>query len=222
MNRKWLASSLAGGSAGGATMGAITAFGAYGAVGAIGTASTGAAIAGLSGAAATNATLAFLGGGSLAAGGLGVAGGTAILGGLVAAPAIAVLGAFAASKASANKERAFANLAKAREFKEEMDTVVSLCNGINKRAQLFKTLIEKLDKLFYVQLTNLKDVVKNTGTDYSKYSAKEKQVVAISLSTLATIKAVLDTPILNKEGVLTTESEQIAAQVGNFIAEQEA
>lgn len=217
-----MASSLASGLASGATMGAITAFGAYGAVGALGTASTGAAIAGLSGVAATNATLAFLGGGSLAAGGLGVAGGTAVLGGLVAAPAIAILGAFAASKASANKDRAFTNLEKANEFKEEMDAVVSLCNGINKRAQLFKVLIGKLDKLFYVQSTNLKNIVKNTGTDYRKYSANEKQVVATSLATLATIKAVLDTPILNKEGVLTPESKRVADSVGEFISEQEA
>ena len=72
-----MASSLAGGVAGGAMIGAVTAFGAYGAAGALATASTGTAIASLSGAAATNATLAFFGGGSLAAGGLGIAGGTA-------------------------------------------------------------------------------------------------------------------------------------------------
>ena len=215
-----MASSLAGGLAGGATMGAVTAFGAYGAVGVLGTASTGTAIAGLSGAAATNATLAFLGGGSLAAGGLGVAGGTAVLGGLVAGPAIAVLGAFAASKASANKERAYANLAKAREFKEEMDTVVSLCNGIGDRAKLFTNLMTKLDRLFCVQASLLKGIVNETGTDYRKYSLKEKQVVATSLSTLATIKAVLDTPILNEDGTLTIESKQIANKVDNFIASQ--
>lgn len=46
---------------------------------AVGTASTGTAISSLSGAAATNATLAFLGGGSLAAGGGGMAAGAALL-----------------------------------------------------------------------------------------------------------------------------------------------
>ncbi|EPB9212345.1 hypothetical protein ACRT7K_000407 [Campylobacter jejuni] len=48
--------------------------GAYGSVGLLASASTGTAIASLSGAAATNATLAWLGGGSLAAGGFGMAG----------------------------------------------------------------------------------------------------------------------------------------------------
>lgn len=76
----------------GGLAGGAMALGAYGAVGALATASTGTAITGLSGAAATNATLAWLGGGSLAAGGLGIAGGTAVLGGIVAAPALLVAG----------------------------------------------------------------------------------------------------------------------------------
>ena len=80
--------------AGGAGAGALTALGAYGLVGALGTASTGAAIGGLSGAAASSATLAWFGGGALAAGGLGIAGGTAVLGGIVAAPAIIGFGVF--------------------------------------------------------------------------------------------------------------------------------
>ena len=62
---------------GGATIGGfLAAAGAYGAVGYLATASTGAAIGGLTGVAATNATLAWLGGGTLASGGLGIAGGT--------------------------------------------------------------------------------------------------------------------------------------------------
>ena len=48
-------------------------------VSAFATASTGSAIAGLSGAAATNATLAWLGGGAIAAGGGGMAAGAVVL-----------------------------------------------------------------------------------------------------------------------------------------------
>ena len=78
----------------GAAAGAFAAASTLGGTAVLGTASTGTAIASLSGAAATNATLAFLGGGSLAAGGLGVAGGTMVLGGLVAGPALAVFGLY--------------------------------------------------------------------------------------------------------------------------------
>ncbi len=66
------AGSLAGGAVAGTAGGALAAFGAYGTAQALACASTGTAIASLSGAAATNATLAFFGGGSLAAGGLGM------------------------------------------------------------------------------------------------------------------------------------------------------
>jgi len=70
--------SAAAGTAGGvAAVGAATAI-----VSAFGTASTGTAIVSLSGAAATNAVLAAFGGGSIAAGGMGIAGGTAVLGGI--------------------------------------------------------------------------------------------------------------------------------------------
>ncbi|MDI1433254.1 hypothetical protein [Polyangium sorediatum] len=72
--------------------GSATAAGALALAGTVGVASTGTAIGSLSGAAATNATLAWLGGGSLAAGGFGMAGGTLIVGGLAVAPAVAVAG----------------------------------------------------------------------------------------------------------------------------------
>jgi hypothetical protein len=78
----------------GTVAGVSTALGAWALVGTYGVASTGTAIGALSGAAATNATLAWLGGGSLAVGGGGIAAGTAVLGGLVAVPVIAITGLF--------------------------------------------------------------------------------------------------------------------------------
>lgn len=106
------------GAAQGLFAGTAGAFGAYGSVGLIASASTGTAISSLSGAAATNATLAWLGGGSLASGGLGIAGGTWVLGGLVAGPALAIAGYTLASKA----EEA---LTKAEEYKAEVDQAIA-------------------------------------------------------------------------------------------------
>ena len=79
---------VAGAATGAATIGLVTAFG---------TASTGTALATLSGPAYVHATLAALGGGSLASGGLGMAGGAAVLGAVVAAPMLAVA-SFAADR----------------------------------------------------------------------------------------------------------------------------
>ena len=204
-----MATSMAGGIASGAMAGAITAFGAYGAAGALATASTGTAIASLSGAAATNATLAFFGGGSLAVGGLGMAGGTAVLGGLVAGPALAVLGVVVGAKASANIEKAYSNLAKAREFREEMDAASSLCIGIRKRAAMFNRFLVSLNSIFEPLVYEMTKIIKISGTDFQTFSEHEKKVVAEAWGMVKAIKAILDTPILDEAGNLTPESDKM-------------
>ena len=204
-----MATSMAGGLASGAMAGAVTAFGAYSAAGVLASASTGTAIASLSGAAATNATLAFFGGGSLAAGGLGMAGGTAVLGGLVAGPALAVLGFVVGAKASANRDKAYSNLAKAKEFKEEMDTASVLCMGIRKRSSMFSRFLLSLNSIFEPLIYEMTQTIKNKGTDFRNFSDDEKKVVAEALAMAGAIKSILDTSILDDDGNLTPESEQI-------------
>jgi hypothetical protein len=201
-----MATSLAGGMASGAMAGALTAFGAYGAAGALATASTGTAIASLSGAAATNATLAFFGGGSLAAGGLGMAGGTAVLGGLVAGPALAVLGIVMGAKASKNLDAANANWAKAKEFEEEMKTAAQLCNGIRRRSAMFNRFLIRLQTVFDPLIYRMTEIIEEKGTDFRDFSDEEKSVVASAMTIAGAIKAVLDTPILDEAGNLTKES----------------
>ena len=204
-----MATSMAGGIASGAMAGALTAFGAYGAAGALATASTGTAIAGLSGAAATNATLAFFGGGSLAAGGLGMAGGTAVLGGLVAGPALAVLGIVVGAKASANLDKAYSNLANAKEFKEEMDAASALCIGIRKRAAMFNRFLLSLNSIFEPLVYEMSQIIERNGTDFRLYSSEDKTVIAESMAMAGAIKSILDTPILDVDGNLTPESGKI-------------
>ena len=202
-----MASSLAGGVASGAMAGALTAFGAYGAAGTLATASTGTAIASLSGAAATNATLAFFGGGSIATGGLGIAGGTAVLGGLVAGPALAVLGVVSGSKASKNLDAAWANYEKSKEFEEEMKTTAHVCNGIIRRAAMYNRFLIRLQTVFDPLVYDMTQIIKEKGTDFRTFSDDERKCIASAMSLAGAIKAVLDTPILDKAGNLTEASE---------------
>ncbi len=214
-----MASSIVGGAAGGAVAGALTAIGAYGGAMTLGAcATTGTAIATLSGAAATNATLAFLGGGALSVGGLGMVGGTMVLGGLVAGPALAAMGFVVGAKASANREESRANLAKASEYEEEVETVQVLCKAIRMRANMFERLLIKLDAIFEPLTESLAQIIETSGTDFSHYLEEEKAVVAANLSVAKAIKAVLDTPILTEDGNLTNESEAIVEPVQKMIA----
>jgi hypothetical protein len=207
------AASLTGGFFAGALGGALTAFGASGAVGLFATAGTGTAIASLSGAAATNATLAFLGGGTLAAGGMGIAGGTLVLGGLVAGPALAVMGFVIGAKASANLDRARSNYAEAEKLAEELGAASDLCKAIRRRSYLFTRLLIRLDVLFAPLVYQLERSIKKRGKDYRKFSVEEKKATAAALSIAAAVKAVLDTPILTQQGKLTKASRMIASDV---------
>ena len=207
------AASFMGGAVAGGVGGAVAAFGAYGAATTLATASTGTAIASLNGAAATNATLAFFGGGSLAAGGLGMAGGTAVLGGLVAGPALMVMGLITGAKASANLDNAYANKAKAEEISEQLKAGIAQCNAIRRRAYMFYTLLSRLDAYFLPLIFKMEDIIEREGTDYSSYTLDSKKTIASATSIAVTIKAILDTAILTEDGNLTEESQKVAKDI---------
>ncbi|MCU1726319.1 hypothetical protein NTD86_04870 [Pseudomonas sp. 7P_10.2_Bac1] len=140
-----------GATAGAGAAGAAAGFAVYGGVMALGAASTGTAISSLAGVAATNATLAAIGGGSLATGGLGMAGGTAILGAAVAGPVLAIAGwAY-----DSHGDEALKNAHKAD---REVDSAVS------KLQKAQKQLSKAEDYAFGVN-----DVLKSVYAQFDKY-----------------------------------------------------
>lgn len=170
---------------GGLMAGALASFGAYGTVGALATASTGTAIGTLSGVAATNATLAWLGGGSLAAGGFGIAGGTAVLGGIVAAPAILVAGLFMESKADEALTQAEEYVSDVKIAMAEMKNTEALLKALNDNAWEITYVLNQLVERF-------ERVKVNDASDMVKYS----QMLMVGKA----IKEALNTPIVTKKG----------------------
>ncbi|MGI2258817.1 hypothetical protein [Shewanella sp. GXUN23E] len=124
----------------GGVVGGASAVGAWAIVSLVGSASTGTAIATLSGVAASNATLAWFGGGALAAGGAGMAGGAAVLGGIVALPMM-----YFATKSSykrveqIEKETQDIKIEEAR-LKVELPDLIVRHDAIYQRAQVIKSL----------------------------------------------------------------------------------
>lgn len=208
---------LASGGLGSVGAGALAAAGAYGAVGSFAAASTGTAIAGLSGAAATNATLAWLGGGSLAAGGLGVAGGMAVLGGLVAGPLLFVGGAFYESKANEALSGAKTNHSKARQFREEGNSVCTLLSAIGKRSRQIESLLSELNGLLMPSIDDMRQVIHESGTDWKKYTEDEKITIGESAQIAQAVKQIVDTSLLREDGNLTDESEHILDKGNAFV-----
>ncbi len=206
---KTLAGSLAAGAIGGVAGGAITALGAYSAAGALASASTGTAISTLSGIAAQNATLAFFGGGSLAAGGMGVAGGTMILSGFVAGPALLVLGSVVGAKAAKNLDNAKANAAMTDVYCEQYENGTIQCISIRRRTYMFYSLLARLDASFLHMISEMDDIIRNEGIDYSRFTSESKKKIASAAASAVTIKTILDTPLLNEDGSLTEASNQV-------------
>lgn len=141
--------------ASGAGVGTAVALGSWSLVGILGTASTGTAIGTLSGAAATHATMAWFGGGALAAGGGGMAMGAVALGGLAIAPLVVFSAWNTHSKVSdveaktveLNKERTNLNV-KYLEMQLKLQKIFDENRSI-------KLESEKLSKLYFYTVTEL-------------------------------------------------------------------
>lgn len=128
----------------GVSAGASAGIGAFGIAGTIGTASSGTAISSLSGVAATNATWAWLGGGSISAGGAGMAGGMMAMAGIVAGPAIAVTGITAAIAASKNLTKAQEHAAEIDIACEKLRTAIACVNAVGNRADQVRDALVKM------------------------------------------------------------------------------
>lgn len=171
----------------------------------VGVASTGTAISGLSGAAAWNATLAWLGGGSLAAGGGGMALGSLVLGGITIGPAVLISGFVLAGEGekaltNARKYEADANIAIA-----QIDAAKDFLQQVRQRISELKGLIELLNDRAVLSLNELDSL-----PTFDKNRDTEKfQQLGLLIKALAEIMKI---PILDEQGQLNPVTATIRAK----------
>jgi len=182
--------------------GALTAFGAYGSVGMLASASTGTAISTLGGAAATNATLAWLGGGSLAAGGGGVALGTAVLSGIAAGPLIAVAGFVMDSKAEKNLTEAYDYESEIDINIEKMELSIEGFKATNSRidelGNIIDGLVSRFDDVF--DSINNVGIIEKIKRLFGSSKICELQEIDQLIALGKNLKIALDIPLLDQEG----------------------
>lgn len=204
---------VAGGAAGGAA--GLTALAA---VGTLASASTGTAISTLSGAAATNATLAWLGGGSIAAGGAGMAGGMVVLGGIVAMPVLAIGGLVVHHQgrralAEAKQDAALADVAI-----QEIETARAVARGIRLRTKRMTSLVDQLANLARLRNEVLRHLVERND-DYATYDDYDRRAVMVSASVAKTLRTVMDVPVIDEDGTLTGVSRQAIEAADELLAD---
>lgn len=198
--------------------GAALAFGAYNGTMLLATASTGTAISTLSGAAATNATLAWLGGGSLAAGGGGMALGAVVLGGIVAGPALAIFGHIVGNKGEEALNNARSNMEQARTVKSEANVLCTKLEGIQRVASLANTSFSKVSSKLRHAVRDLKGAISTHGEDYAVYPADAQDAVLCSVKFAQLLKAMIDTPIMDADGNLVLSTEKQLLEIGAHAA----
>ncbi|MEG0137034.1 MAG: zinc ribbon domain-containing protein [Cetobacterium sp.] len=195
---------------GGVAAGTLLAWGSYSAIGALGAASTGASIAGLSGIAATNATLAWLGGGSIAVGGGGMALGTAVLGGLVAGPALLIAGGIFGAKAEEKLNNAYSNLSEAKVISEKLKIARTELENIQNITLQINEILVMLRNYLKQENERLATIV-TKSMDWKVYTREEKESVMQALKMAQGIKLIVDTPILNEDGSISIQAKKMIA-----------
>ena len=208
-----MAINLTEGAAAGAFAGSMIAFGAYSAMG-LASASTGTAISTLSGVAATNATLAFFGGGSIASGGLGMAVGQTVLGSIAVGPGLLAMGLILSAKSQQEIDKALTNKDQLDAAVSEMESAISMVIAIRRRASMLYNLLVRLDSRLLALTWQMQDIVENEGYDYRMYQQESKNIIIMAYTTLCSVKAVLDTPLLMEDGSLSEKSAKLLTKEG--------
>lgn len=221
--------------AGGGVAGGAAAYAVYGGVMALAAASTGTPISALSGVAAYNATMAAIGGGSLAAGGFGMAGGTVVLGSVVAAPILAIAGWAYNSHA----ENALANAKKIHlQVEDAVSKLTKARNAIFQSEIYVKKITIETHRLYdvfkeYLSDLQIIDMQLRHGKDPKSFEDSIILVVQNGYALAAILTDIITTPLfklkmdgdtlaLDEDGLAMMELDKDGLQVLNTKAINDA
>ena len=179
-------------------------------------ASTGTAIASLHGAAATNAVFAWLGGGSIASGGLGVAGGMAVLGTLTGVAALASAGVVATAYFAKKHTEATQYLADMKELKAKMELGWTVLENVNKRALELQNETLQLKERCIQGLEQLADIMIGFDAQNTEH-LKIFQQTAILIKSMSELAQV---PVMDEEGNVSEMSGIVKGNVLSVLNNQ--
>ena len=139
----------------------------------------------------------------------------------IAVPVVFFTGISASMKADENLEKAKANRAEVNVAVEKIKTSETLCHAIRKRSELFEELLIRLDGYFSEDIEKLssriKQIEKNKKIKISDLTEGDIQLIAETRALAGAVKAVIDTPIITKDGQLTEESEVLISKTENIV-----
>lgn len=202
-------------SAGAVSTGALVAGGTYFAV-------KGLVFGKLAGVAAKNATLAWLGGGSLASGGAGMAGGMVVLGGIALAPValFSMYMGYSSGKRKLNDAKNYAD--EVEVFVQKVKTLICELNQIDRAAKLFAKTILSMDAVLQVQIERLEPVINRLSnrTFFQRvirdpvkkffhkniFEPDELRAITDALNSAVLLSSLIEKPLMNDNGGFISSS----------------
>ncbi|GAA7991381.1 hypothetical protein HpCS18_08920 [Helicobacter pylori] len=185
----------------GAAVGVLATYGAYTG---ISMAAGGTVLSSLSG------TLAWMSGGAISLGG-GLAA-MALIGGVGAAPVIAILGVLNAKKMEKNLEDVKAYCCEIEEAITKAYGVIDDLLAVERVVKLFTRQITKCDALLFSLSQDAIATMKKHNYDFSPYdkeeNEEEKDQLCVTVSTLMTLIAFLEVPIIDKDQKLQEKAQR--------------
>lgn len=201
--------------------GALVGIASYGGAMMFAKASTGTAIAALSGVAKTNATLAWFGGGSLKAGGMGMLGGKVVLSGISLAPILITAGVIAATKGKERLDEARKIHAEAENAVAQMETIITGLTGIERISEGYIELLGGLSKRFRPFLDEMESIAKDYTPgpdgkiDFDQLSEMEQKTLHLSWLMAQLYYHALSKPILTDDGKVDVKASKMLTYYRN-------
>lgn len=180
-------------------------------------AGTGTAISTLSGAAANSAVLAWLGGGTIAAGGGGMAAGSVVLGaltgGVAIGAAVVAMGSLASAFYSRKLTEATKYLAAVQEWEAQTKQSWVALEAMKKRIEEIQTVTLQLESRASAQLEKLEQLIPTFNNDNIEHVEvfRQSAILAKSMSELAQVS------LLDENGNLTSESSIVATKTEKLL-----
>lgn len=144
----------------------------------------------------------------------------------IAAPVVLFTGISSVLKAEENLEKARTSKHQAELAVEKMVAAEILCRGISRNAEMFDELLGKLNIMFLHCNNLLTNVIKrktwlfNKKVKSSSLTEDELKLIAVTRALAGAVKAVIDTPILTKDGNISRKAEilyeQTTKKLNNF------
>jgi hypothetical protein len=149
---------------------------------------------------------------------VGTAGSAAVLGSVVVGPALAVGGMVMASKGSDASGDAQANFTMASTVSEKLLTEKVAVECIQLRAELTCSVLSRIDDRFQDFFSRMQHIVMKS-TDYSSYIENDRKSIMITGIMAKTLKNVMEAPVIDENGAVTSVSQQALDEAEIIMAE---